>query len=159
MHFAAKNIDHILKNRFDQNRDPNRDVRRCTKQYAMARKDYSTAHKTYIKSAFFHKERARCQMVAICAGRRPQMRCSAAGLRSQRPPFRRAQRPLGDGFRQPLSHPSSCGFGSNQNGEVLRCPFQNGIGRNLVIQDHCAPALWVTLRADERAELHLATFL
>ena len=25
--------------------------------------------------------------IAICAGRRPQMRCSAAGLRSQRPPF------------------------------------------------------------------------
>ena len=97
--------------------------------------------------------------IAICAGRRPQMRCSAAGLRSQRPPFRRAQRPPGDGSRQPLSHPLGCGFGSNENGEVLRCPFQNGVGRNLVIQDHCTPALWVTLRADERAELHLATFL
>ena len=97
--------------------------------------------------------------IAICAGRRPQMRCSAAGLRSQRPPFRRAQRPPGDGSRQPHSHPSGCGFGSNENGEVLRCPFQNGVGRTLVIQDHCTSALWVTLRADERAELHLATFL
>lgn len=87
-----------------------------------------------------------------CAAQRPD----CAG---RRPPFRRAQRPPGDGSRQPLSHPSGCGFGSNQNGEVLRCPFQNGVGRNLVIQDHCTPALWVTLRADERAELHLATFL
>ncbi len=83
------------------------------------------------------------------------MRCSAAGLRSQRPPFRRAQRPPGDGSRQPLSHPSGCGFGSNENSEVLRCPFQNGVGRNLVIQDHCTQALWVTLRADERAELQV----
>ena len=99
------------------------------------------------------------QTVDHGAGRRPQMRCSAAGLRSQRPPFRRAQRPPGDGSRQPHSHPSGCGFGSNENGEVLRCPFQNGVGRNLVIQDHCTPALWITLRADERAELHLATFL
>ena len=75
------------------------------------------------------------------------MHCSAAGLRSQRPP--------GNGFRQPLSHPLGCGFGSNENGEVLRCLFQNGVGRNLVIQDHCTPALWVTLRADERAELQV----
>lgn len=42
---------------------------------------------------------------AICAGRRPQMRCSATGLRSLRSPLRRAQRPPGDGSRQPLSHP------------------------------------------------------
>ena len=83
------------------------------------------------------------------------MRCSAAGSRSQRPPFRRAQRPPGNGSRQPLSHPSGCGFGSNENGEVLRCPFQNGVGRNLVIQDHCTQVLWVTLRADERAELQV----
>ena len=70
-------------------------------------------------------------------------------------PFRRAQRPPGNGSRQPLSHPLGCGFGSNENGEVLRCPFQNGVGRNLVIQDHCTQALWVTLRADERAELQV----
>ena len=38
---------------------------------------------------------------------------------------------------------------------VLRCPFQNGVGRNLVIQDHCTQALWVTLRADGRAELQV----
>ena len=37
------------------------DVRRCTKQYEIARKDHSTAHKTYIKSVFFHKKRARCR--------------------------------------------------------------------------------------------------
>ena len=41
----------------DPNRDPNRDVRRCTKQYEIARKDHSAAHKTYIKSVFFHEKR------------------------------------------------------------------------------------------------------
>ena len=51
----------FLKTHFDPNRDPNRDVRRRTKRYAMARKDHSTAHKTYIKSAFFHKKGARCR--------------------------------------------------------------------------------------------------
>ena len=75
-----------------------------------------------------------------CAAQRPD--CAPSGHR-------------GDGSRQPLSHPLGCGFGSNENGEVLRCPFQNGVGRNLVIQDHCTPALWVTLRADERAELQV----
>ena len=57
----SKSSTIFLKSRCDPNRDPNRDVRRCTKQYEIARKGHSTAHKTYIKSVFFHKKRARCR--------------------------------------------------------------------------------------------------
>ena len=46
--FRLKSSTIFLKMRFDPNCDPNCDVRRCTKRYAMARKDHSTAHKTYI---------------------------------------------------------------------------------------------------------------
>ena len=53
----SKSSTIFLKSRFDPNRDPNRDVRRCTKQYEIARKDHSAAHKTHIKSAFFHEKR------------------------------------------------------------------------------------------------------
>ena len=53
----SKSSTIFLKSRIDPNRDPNRDVRRCTKQYEIARKDHSTAHKTYIKSVFFHEKR------------------------------------------------------------------------------------------------------
>ena len=66
----SKSSTIFLKSRFDPNRDPNRDVRRCTKRYAMARKDHSAAHKTYIKSVFFHKKRARCRF-----GSAPAMPC------------------------------------------------------------------------------------
>jgi hypothetical protein len=55
--FWLKSSTIFLKMRFDPNRDPNRDVRRCTKQYEIAQKDHSAAHKTYIKSVFFHEKR------------------------------------------------------------------------------------------------------
>ena len=57
----SKSSTIFLKSRFDPNRDPNRDVRRCTKRYKIAQKDHSAAHKTYIKSVFFHEKRARCR--------------------------------------------------------------------------------------------------
>ena len=65
--FCPKSSTIFLKMRFDPNRDPNRDVRRCTKQYEIARKDHSAAHKTYIKYAFFHKKRARCRFCSAPA--------------------------------------------------------------------------------------------
>ena len=65
--FWPKSSTIFLKSRFDPNRDPNRDVRRCTKRYAMARKDHSAAHKTYIKYAFFHKKRERCRFCSAPA--------------------------------------------------------------------------------------------
>ena len=64
----------------------------------------------------------------------------AATLRSQRPPL------LGGRFR------------FNHNSKMLRRPFQNGISRNLVIHNHRAPALRVSLRAGEGAKFHLAAF-
>lgn len=84
-----------------------------------------------------------------------QMQSAAAsGHRcvAQRPHCARNGHPLGgrSGHRERLpaavfASGSDGGFRSNQNGKVFRCPFQNGVGRDLIVQNHSAPAFWITL--------------
>ena len=49
--------------------------------------------------------------------------------------------------------------GFNHHGVVLGCALQDSVGRDLVIQNHGAPACRFPLRADNGAEINLASLL
>ena len=85
----------------------------------------------------FELETIGSKKFAFCGAQRTPMRFRADAVRS-----------ITDAL---IAYYSQLVSGLDHYGVVLCCPFQYRIGRYLVIEDHRCPAVWLSLRAYNRA--------